>query len=240
MRLEVNVTYRCNATCQDCNRAIGLARFKNAELTAEQMGRAVDVMIAKKVRITRLTLAGGEPLLNSELQGILDHAARLPGLRNGRLLTNDVRKDDGPRQTLKLPSMFRWVPAPLDDPTDVRSGKEAHVPFFVSPADLGMHSHFGECRVKGYCGKGFDANGWSMCGIAGTLGRLLRIDPYDRTGPKTSETPGICQHCPYGMPRKTQRRLSAAINRGEHERISPTYKEAFARHAEDPVEFERF
>ena len=239
MRLEVNVTYSCNAVCEHCNRAVGLAKFGPTNVTAEQMGRMVDDLIARKIRVRRLTLAGGEPLVNPHLQGILDHAARLPGLKNGRLLTNDVKRD-GPRADLKLPPMFRWVPAPLD----LDTGKTQHVPFFISPKDHGLDAHYGNCTVRGYCGKGFDAFGYSMCGIAGTLGRLLGINPYSKTPivqERRPEVLKICQHCPYGIDgRPAKYDLYRRVAKGELTAISPVYRDGLKRHRKEPMELEKW
>ena len=248
--LEVNVSYRCNAVCQDCNRAVGLARFKNTELTAAVFQRACDRMTEQGIRVHKCTLVGGEPILNPEIQEIMDIAATsLPGLRIGRLLTNNIpgaRTDADPggkakkrREELTLPHPFKWVRANLDDPENPLSGKTKHMPYFWSPKDYGLEAKWENCTVRNYCGKGLDSNGWSMCGVDGTIGRLLRINPYHVDGATLEETPGICQHCPYGLKREVNVATCKRIEAGELARISPTYVEGFKRHKEEPMEFAR-
>lgn len=240
MRLEILVTYKCNVQCLDCNRAIGLAKFRDTTLLPSQVKAAVDQVRDAGHYVTRCTLSGGEPLLNPYLQEIIQEADKLPGLRHGRVLTNDVERD-GVRKTLKLPKRWEWVPAPIDDPTDPLSGKDQHEPFFVSPADHGIHATWDNCSVRGYCGKGFDAYGWSMCGVAATIGRIIGVDPYWHDGIQSHrKQEEICKHCIYGLTRRQNKKLCSRVHNGELERISPTYKEGLKRHRKTPMEFERF
>ncbi len=244
MRLEIAVNQLCNAACEHCNRAIGLAKFNELEMTAEQMGRAVDTMNEQETDIHHITFGGGEPVMNKQLQGILDHAARLTCLKRpgtARVLTNDMPSTIELRDSIRLPDIrFRWVPSPLRNPTDPKSGKDSHEPFFISPKDLGLTSKFEKCTVKGWCGKGLDACGWSMCGIAGTLGRLLGINPYTHKGFTREETPGICQHCIYGLEKDDQKSIFERARNGKIPAISETYSDGLTRYRKEPKELERF
>jgi hypothetical protein len=207
-------------------------------------------MTEQGIRVHKCTLVGGEPILNPECQEIMDIAATcLPGLKIGRLLTNNIpgaRTEAEPRgkakelrESLVLPPPFKWVRASLDDPEDPMSGKTKHTPYFWSPKDYGLEAKWENCTVKNFCGKGLDSHGWSMCGVDGTIGRLLRIDPYTRDGVTLTETPGICQHCPYGLKREVNLATCARIEAGELKRISPTYVEGFKLHKLEPMTLER-
>jgi hypothetical protein len=198
-------------------------------------------MIEDGHTVSRCTLSGGEPLLNGEIQEIIYEADRLPGLRNGRVLTNDICKD-GVRKTLKLPRRWHWVPAPIDDPSDKKSGKEVHVPFFISPADHGIEASWDNCSVRGYCGKGLDSHGFSMCGVAPTIGRIIGVNPYWQDGLQPlRKIEEICKHCIYGMSdRRSTRRFCRRASNGKIEAISPTFAEGLKRHKEKAMEFNRF
>jgi hypothetical protein len=215
--------------------------------TAAQARAAVDLIIKQGKTISRCTLGGGEPLLNKELPEIINEFDRLPGLKRGRVLTNGQQRE-GPRLSIQLPKRWKWITAPIVDPSNPKSGKAEHVPFFVSPKDHGIYSAWKFCTVKGFCGKGLDAYGFSMCGVAATLARLLGINPYWQDGPQLMrKQEEICAHCPYGIQgnsrserRANQRKLTDAAMRGEIPAISKTFQEGLKRHREQPMEFERF
>lgn len=202
MKVQVLVTQRCNALCLHCDKAVGLAHFHDMEMTQEKMSQFVTEALDQRVSIERMSVSGGEPVVNRDLQGILDEMSRLncpdmPIYSNGMPATADKRA------AIHLPdARFYWEIAPLDNPLDPRSGKTKHIPYFISPADLGVDSMWEKCSIRKGCGRGLDVNGWSMCGQAPILGRLLGINPY-KSGASIHEqvnTPinDICRHCVYG------------------------------------------
>lgn len=254
MRIQVITTQRCNAICDYCDKAVGLAKLTDMELTAAQMRVAVQQSIDTGMRITQVTLSGGEPVLNTELQGIIYACLGLPDLLKVRVLTNDMPITLAKRDTIELPDeRFRWTKAPLDDPMDYKSGKNkpgvryrdrVHVPFWVSPADIGAEANWANCTIKNHCGRGLDSSGWSMCGQAGILGRVLGINPYDPNKPANEQvnTPveEICRHCQYGMvvKGKAKKKIAAAVAAGEMEPISKTFVDAFAQFEREPVTYD--
>jgi hypothetical protein len=253
IRIECNITMRCNAICWGCNKAIGLASFRDGDMTVDQMRRAVDQLIEQKVKITRFTFCGGEPVLHRDLQELIDEVARLPGLHLGRVLTNDMPVTKHLRDKIRLPKRFRWVPNPLDDPSDPYSGKNdptnrwkgrVHMPIWISPHDIGQEAKFENCTVRGWCGIGLDSTGFSMCGKAVMLGKLLGIDPTIKEGSieEHIDKPidDICKHCQYGIrDPKGMKRIAKRYKDGEYPDceggISPTFKKAFAQHKEQPL-----
>lgn len=249
-RIECNITYRCNARCWGCNKAVGLAAFEDGDMTLDQMRRAVDQLTEQKVKVQRFTFCGGEPVLHRDLQDMIYEVDRLPTLGKGRVLTNDMPVTKGLRDKINLPKRFRWVPAPLDDPDDHQSGKNdpkkrnkkrIHHPFWISPHDIGEEASFENCTVRGWCGIGLDSKGWGMCGKARMLGELLGVDPMMTEGCIEDHvaTPfeDICKHCQYGMKgRSGPTLIFKKYQSGEIDfDISPTFEKAFAQHNEQPV-----
>lgn len=245
IRIECNVTQRCNARCDHCNKAVGYSDNLFPDMTLKQMRLAVDLLIEQRIHVTRFTFCGGEPILHQDLQAMVFEVARLPGLRRGRLLTNDMPVTQAKRDAIELPPHFRWVKQPLDDPTDPYSGKNKkdgrankryHLPFWISPKDLGIQSTFEECSIRTWCGIGLDALGFSMCGKATMLARLLEQRDVARWDGDIGEhvlTPihSICDHCQYGCTRSTQHEIYDRHQSGELQAISETFEEAFSRAA---------
>jgi len=253
IRIECNITQRCNARCLHCNKAVGYADHLFPDMTVEQIRTAVDMLIDQKITVRRFTFCGGEPILNKGLQDMIYEVARLPGLHMGRVLSNDLNASKSLRDKIVLPDdRFRWVLAPLDDPDDPLSGKNdptkrgntrTHQPFWISPHDLGMEANFEKCNVRGWCGIGLDSTGFSMCGKAFMFGELFGIETskWDIDIKKHIKTaiPDICKHCQYGLggvkglKRKgPQHDIDRRYKAGELNDISPTFEKAFSDHAE--------
>lgn len=268
IRIECNVTYRCNAVCEHCNKAVGLAKFNKADMTPQQMRRAVDQLIEQKIDCRRFTFCGGEPVVHPQLQELIDEADRLPGVRYGfRILTNGLRSTEERRAAIKLPKRFQWIVNPVDDIDDPLSGKNDpfarpnkryHTPFWVSPADLGLEAKFENCTVKGWCGIGLDSTGWSACGKMRMFSELLGVEGVSlRSGDimqhVNTPVPEICKHCQYGLEgggRSGRRQrgmkgpaheIDKAVRSGAVAAISPTFVAAFEQHKEQPlIQLERF
>ena len=67
IRIESTITFRCNAVCWGCNKAVGLSSFtKDTEMTSAQMRRAVEQANKQGLRVDKITISGGEPIVNPE------------------------------------------------------------------------------------------------------------------------------------------------------------------------------
>ena len=220
-----------------CDKAVGYAKLAGLEMTAALTERAVAQVKEQHHRFLRVTISGGEPVLNRELQGIVDAAARMPGNKEGRLLTNDLPATAKLREKITLPENWHWVAAPLDDPSNPLSGKSdptarpsgrVHWPYFVSPADIGLDATWEKCETRGWCGKGLSPGGWSMCGQAPILGKLFGVETEKWDVPNiqahvNTPIPEICRHCIYGLARGEQNEMRRAWQRGELPDVSPSF-----------------
>lgn len=243
MRLQILVTQRCNAVCLHCDKAVGYAKLDDLDMTEDRMRGFVNLMKKQQIAFVRVSLSGGEPVLNPELPGIIGQANRIPGCRMFRVLTNDMTRTKERRDAIKFPNhRWHWIPAPLDDLSDPLSGKKKtgvrykdrfHQPFWNSPKDLGLEATFEDCGVRVWCGKGLDACGFSMCGQAPIIGRVLGIDPYPNHirdsvyDHITKPIPEICEHCMYGCTKADAEATWERIEKGELPDMSETYNKAF-------------
>lgn len=249
LRVEANITMRCNAICLHCNKSVGLAKFEDTDMTVDQMKRAVDKFIDQNINVSRFTFCGGEPILNKNLQGLIDEVYRLRPF--GRVLSNGLKVTQKLRDKIKLPNKFKWIINPLDDIEDPLSGKNdkakkwRHLPFWISPADVGLKAKFRPCRVRKHCGIGLDSTGFSMCGKAVMFGKLFGIDPTIKDGDIikhiSTGVEDICKHCQYGLPRKEQYAIADRYESGELDGISETFKKVFRSHKKKPsIKLEQF
>lgn len=249
IRIEANVTFRCNARCDWCNKGVGYVNFNDTDMTVAQMKKAIDMLIEQKIHVPRFTFCGGEPVLNKNLQGLINEVARLPTLMHGRVLTNGMPVSQKLRDKIKLPDRrFFWVVNALDDPNDPRSGKNdrskrpngrIHMPFWISPADIGKPADFSHCGVQGWCGIGVSPSGFSACGKMEMFAKLFGVegtmmvegDIMDHIRKPFNE---ICKHCQYGLVdgKNGEKEIFRRHKRGELPDISPTFVDAFAGHKE--------
>ena len=269
IRIECHITQKCNARCVHCDAGVGYMKIRNSDMTREQMRKAVDQLIAQKVNVRRFTFCGGEPIVHPDLQGLIDEADRIPGVKLGfRVLTNGLNSTEEKRAAIRLPPRFKWIVNALDDPDDPLSGKDDptkrpnlryHKPFWTSPTELGLEANWDNCTVRGWCGVGLDSNGWSMCGKARMLGELHGINPCMVDGDimQHVSTPvnDICKHCVYGLPdggvggkkrgRRRERGYGYSLERmhaaGTLPEVSPLYQKLMDQHKQQPlVQLERF
>lgn len=214
-------------------------------MKVEHARQAVDQLIAQNIGVHRVTISGGEPCMNSDLPGILQEFARLK--TTVRILTVGDPRTKSLRDSIALPnSKFKWVESPVDVPSDRASGKNSrshesrkrfHRPYWISPADIGLEATYDKCANHGWCGRGLDNNGFTICGQAGILGPLLGIDPYlplsangsgsDIARHTTTAIPKMCKHCPYGLTKAERGRMYSAFDRGDLPAVSETFVKAF-------------
>lgn len=235
MRYEIDVTYRCNLSCKDCNRLVGVLPIPDCEVTLDQLaeaGRRVRRFLAQQHlggRLGVVKLSGGEPLLRPDL----------------RQLCDVVIQEWNPSHALKVCTNGTLAVPDWKDVYFRRSlvHRKVHYPFAVSPFDLGIpQTELGwktPCRPQNFCGQGFDAFGFQACPFAGIIGRVLGIDPYCRH-PVLMNIQEICAHCVYSISPRIRDRVEKAITRGEVDYPSETYREGIARCREDAPHLRRF
>lgn len=247
IRIQGIITQRCNARCFGCNQAIGYADKLFADMTLDQMKNAVDQLIEQNIHVTRFTFTGGEPVLHKDLQEMIYEVDRLPTLHNGNILTNGMKASQKMRDRIKLPPKFRWKVNPLDDENDPYSGKnkrevdnikirgkkQVHLPYWISPADMGMEAKFEHCTVRGWCGIGLDSSGWQMCGKAAMFGALFGINASIQEGDILEHVnkpiDDICKHCQYGLKTGEEKKRAAKLYfDGKIPEVSPTFEKVFS------------
>lgn len=224
---EINVTQRCNAVCEFCDRLVGVVNIRNTDVTADQVRQMVEVMQRVGYRPRRINIAGGEPYVNKELNGIIE--AVEPLKRNVVVLTNCVTEYKLPKQKNGKRIWFRHAALEEKD----------HVPFLVSPKDLGITDYRRSCAIQKKCGIAFDAFGFSMCPVAASLGHVLRINPYRQT-PTHDRIMEICDHCPHTLKKDSRLNMYNAVRNGEVIYPTKTLQEGLERFAQDPIAFPRF
>lgn len=232
VRYGISLTYRCNLRCDRCNRFLNVMPWKDSDLSEGDLKRAGELVHQRGYQPGRIRFTGGEPLLHPQFDRMVDAVWETwKPLRCLVSFTNGVL----PRPRYRL--RYSWGKSK-------NKGHDVMRPWMISPADLGMSPHGGfrvgsTCWAQRGCGRLFDAFGFAPCVFAGSLGRVLRMDPY-YAEPVLWNDREMCKHCLCTLNRARQLRLQDAVMRGEIEHPTKTYRAGVERFLEEPFTFQKF
>ncbi len=184
---EIDITYKCNLKCLNCNRSCTQAP-SNIELSVDEIEAFIGHSIKNKISWRRIRILGGEPTLHSRIFDIID------------LLIN-YQKDFNPSVRLVLGTNFfgnrvQRVLEKLPDKIIVKSTlKVSRVnlfkPFNVAPTDrpyFKFSDYSCGCRIIEECGLGLTPSGYYICAVAGGIDRIYRYNLGRKTMPDKSDT----------------------------------------------------
>jgi len=199
--MEINVTLRCNADCQWCNRLLDRRQFTDSDMSITQAEAFVDELQRRHISIKRLKVSGGEPTILPHLSALLQIFSQSANIAKIVVQTNGIHK-------INLPPDCRYKVSTLK--------RKRHMPHLISPTDIGIEWQYGveqPCRVQRRCGRGWEAWGFTSCPVGGTYGRLVGINPYTDTY-QHKGNPDICKHCIYSVEPAVQLALRTAAMNG--------------------------
>lgn len=220
---EIDITYRCNLSCFNCNRSCTQAPSRE-DMPIETIAEFIEQSLDQGLQWKRIRLLGGEPTLHKHIFEIVD-------------LLNNYRTHHNPDMRLVLGTNFhgrevRQVIAGLPENLILKSTlktSRANLfrPFNVAPCDQ-VHNSWADytsgCRIIAECGLGVTPRGYFMCAIAGGIDRIFGFDLGRRQlpaadDPLTDQMGAYCRVCGhFGFQWPTR-----------IPKISPTWRMAYAR-----------
>jgi hypothetical protein len=185
--VEIDITYKCNLKCINCNRSCTQAP-SNIEMPVADVEAFIAQSIDRKIAWKRIRILGGEPTLHSRIFDITD------------LLIN-YQKQYNPSVRLVLGTNFFGDPVhrvleKLPDAIKLKSTlKSSRVnlfkPFNVAPIDTRVN-RFSDyacgCRIMKTCGLGLTPSGYYMCAVAGGIDRIFGYHLGRRALPDDADT----------------------------------------------------
>ena len=170
--VEIDITYRCNLKCFNCNRSCTQAPSRE-ELPVAAVAGFIEESLDQGVQWKRIRLLGGEPTLHSRIFEIVD-------------LLSDYQANHNPNVRLVLGTNFhgrhvRRVLARLPENVVLKSTlktsrKHLFRPFNMAPCDS-VYYRWADfscgCRIIAECGLGLTPSGYYMCAIAGGINRIF-------------------------------------------------------------------
>jgi len=221
--IELDLTYRCNLQCRNCNRSCTQAPSR-CDMSVAAIAAFIRESVATGRSWERIRLLGGEPTLHPDFTSIIGmlmdyRASANPGLRIV-VCTNgcgaSVRRRLGD------------LPAGIDIKNTWKGGRQRLFrPFNVAPVDRPLYRWADTscgCRILEDCGLGLTPQGYYPCAIAGAIDRVFGfgrgrecLPPGDDMREDLDVFCRLCGHFGFSWP--TQRI-----------RMSPTWTQAYERY----------
>ena len=190
--IELDITYRCNLKCHNCNRSCTQAPSQ-VELSVDEIRQFINESLQKGYQWERIRLLGGEPTLHANFFDIVD-------------LLLDYKKKFNPQLRLvvctngqgrKVNSILSKLPESVIQKNTLKtSNSNLFRPFNVAPQDTGVHgfSDFSSgCRIIKDCGLGYTPQGYYICAVAGAIDRIFGFNLGRQTLPEKNDL--LLDHC---------------------------------------------
>ena len=219
--IEIDITYRCNLRCLNCNRSCTQCPSR-LEMPLDTIVSFIDQSVAAGVAWRRIRLLGGEPTLHAQFFTIIDLLKAYRDAHSPQ--TRIVVCTNGSGRTVQR--RLRRLPADVAvKNTYKRGGQRLFRPFNRAPVDSRIFSGSDfscGCRILEDCGMGLTPMGYYPCAVAGGIDRIFQFN----TGRPQLPAPGdpmtdhLRRFCPYCGHFGFQWPTKQA-------RMSPTWKNAY-------------
>lgn len=226
-RIEIDITYACNLSCNNCNRSVEQAPT-GEHMSVEQIKYFIDESKVKGSRWHRIRLLGGEPTLHKHFFQILE-------------ILREYKRNFSPRTQIevctngygeKVEQILSKIPHDVNVVNSAKSGniQPSFDPFNIAPKDVKeqRYSDFiNGCWIAQNSGIGLGPSGYYPCAVAAAMDRVFGWNIGRQTLPNESDTMEdllkiCCQHCGH-----FDRRLHPPIFNKEQ---SQSWKGAYARY----------
>ena len=232
-KIEIDITYRCNLTCANCNRSVGEGQAKsNLDMTVEQIQTFVEESRAMGRRWKVIKLLGGEPTMHKRLQDIIgilkDYIDQdSPGTRL-ELWTNGEGK--------KVREVLGTLPdyVVVIDSSETRGAEPLFNSFNLAPIDSPLYkaTDFAHgCSIIEKCGVGLTPYGYYPCAVAGGIDRVVGHNSgtqhlADADANMRKQLDEFCRLCGHFRASRSSR----------NQRKSPTWVEAYSQYKQHKPE----
>ena len=228
--VEIDITYKCNLKCINCNRSCTQAP-SNLEMPVADIEAFIQQSVEKKNQWKRIRILGGEPTLHSRIFDIIDLLIAYQSQYNPSVRLVLGTNFFGSR----VHRFLKKGPAAITVKSTLKSSRvNLFKPFNVAPVDT-IFNRFSDyacgCRIIEECGMGLTPSGYYVCAIAGGIDRIFRYhlgrkELPGESDPLTDQMSAFCRLCGhFGVQWPTRRA-----------RVSKTWRLAYRRFQEREME----
>ncbi len=216
MRVELQLTYRCQLRCWGCDRLCNRFPDRTEELSLDAIQRFIDQAAKRKVdKIGRVKICGGEPLLHTQLPEayeMLLQAAESGVLGSLVMQSNGVMS---PPPLRKSP-LVKWKTS--------KAKSKTHIPYEWAPCDLDL-PNAAPCSHPRRCGYAYDSKGWLLCSPGIMIARLMGMEHLyldELPDPAMPWGMEMCGFCGYGLPEAFRHQAAKPLAEWTAEMKTPT------------------
>jgi hypothetical protein len=219
--VEIDITYKCNLKCINCNRSCTQAP-SDTEIPVSMIEAFIRESVEKKAQWKRIRILGGEPTLHSRIFDIIKllenyRSVHNPGVRLV-LCTNYFGR--------KVHEVLEKLPDGIIIKSTLKTSRvNLFKPFNMAPVDTRLNrfsDYSGGCRIIADCGLGLTPSGYYMCAIAGGIDRIFQYHlgrehlpgPSDIMADQMSAFCRLCGHFGFQWPVRK-------------EKMSPSWQNAY-------------
>lgn len=172
--IEIDLTYRCNLRCINCNRSCTQSPSL-LELPVTRIDSFIAQSITQRAPWDRIRLLGGEPTLHSDFFGVIEllRSYRKTYRPNLRIVvcTNGTGR--------RVQQRLGRIPSDIEIKNTFKTGgQRLFRPFNMAPLDSPVFrfSDFScGCRILLDCGLGLTPMGYYACAVAGAIDRIFQF-----------------------------------------------------------------
>jgi sulfatase maturation enzyme AslB (radical SAM superfamily) len=210
---EIDITYKCNLNCVNCNRSCTQAP-SDLELPVAAVEAFLAQSAAQQIAWQRIRVLGGEPTLHSRFFDIIDLLTAYRQTHNPAVRLVVCTNFHG----AKVRRVLEQLPPSIVIKSTLKTSRtNLFRPFNVAPADRRLLNRFSDytcgCRIIEECGLGVTPSGYYMCAVAGGidrvfgchLGRPTLPDPYDTFEDQMAAFCPLCGHFGFQWPTRKPR-----------------------------------
>ncbi|MDX9787986.1 MAG: radical SAM protein [Desulfobacterales bacterium] len=173
--IEIDITYRCNLMCLNCNRSCTQSPSP-IEMPVATIVSFIDQSIASGATWRRIRLLGGEPTLHTRFFDIIELLRAYRTAHNPELRIVVCTNGCG----AKVQRRLQQLPADIAiKNTSKLGGQRLFRPFNRAPVDS-RWNRFADfscgCRILGDCGIGLTPMGYYACAVAGGIDRIFEFN----------------------------------------------------------------
>lgn len=172
-RIEIDITYRCNLRCLNCNRSVNTAP-SNQSMTVEQIRQFIDDTVAVGKAWRSIRILGGEPTRHPDFRQIITMLRDYRATHNPGCSIEVVSNGHGPAVQAQLD----WLPPDIFIENTAKQGNVTPFfrPFSMAPVDDMQYQsadYRNGCQVISSCGMGLGPTGYYQCAVAAGIDRVV-------------------------------------------------------------------